>query len=204
MRGTGDGGEVIDVSRMLLLTLWVLLITEESDEDELCVLESCEWLEMRRGEAVRCCRPMTRARARCRRVGELRGPRQGQDRAEAAVEIARAASAGLPARPDDLAPAVRDALDGPARGRFSVIIDALDEAASPAQARAIISSVVLPLAETCSDAGVQIIVGPGAATTAATSWTASAPPSTRSTWKPGVLRAGRPGRLRPRFPPAHR
>jgi hypothetical protein len=40
-----------------------------------------------------------------------------------------------------------------------VIIDALDEAATPAQARAIIDQVVLPLAETCSDAGAQVVVG---------------------------------------------
>ena len=84
---------------------------------------------------------------------------KGKTALDVAEEVARAASARLPGQPDDLAPAIRDALDGPARGRFSVIIDALDEAASPAQARAIISSVVLPLAETCSDAGVQIIVG---------------------------------------------
>ena len=43
--------------------------------------------------------------------------------------------------------------------RFNVIIDALDEAASPAQARAIIDQVVLPLAETCSDVGAQVVVG---------------------------------------------
>ena len=40
-----------------------------------------------------------------------------------------------------------------------MIIDALDEAASPEQARAIIDQVALPLAETCSDAGAQVVVG---------------------------------------------
>jgi hypothetical protein len=40
-----------------------------------------------------------------------------------------------------------------------VIIDAVDEAASPSQAREVIDSVALPLAETCSDAGVQVVVG---------------------------------------------
>ena len=40
-----------------------------------------------------------------------------------------------------------------------MIIDALDEAASPAQAREIIDKVVLPLAETCSDVGAQVVVG---------------------------------------------
>src|SRR6202035_1440120 len=43
--------------------------------------------------------------------------------------------------------------------RFNVIIDALDEAASPAEARAIVDQVVLPLCETCADVGGQIIVG---------------------------------------------
>ncbi len=78
---------------------------------------------------------------------------------EVANEIARAASARLPDEPGDLAPAVRDALEDRGGQRFNVIIDALDEAASPAQARAIISKIVLPLAETCSDAGAQVIVG---------------------------------------------
>ena len=78
---------------------------------------------------------------------------------EVAEEIARAASARLPEEPSDLAPAIRDALEERGGGRFNVIIDALDEAASPVQARAIIDQVVLPLAETCSDAGAQVIVG---------------------------------------------
>src|SRR5215470_9363209 len=78
---------------------------------------------------------------------------------EVAEEIARAASARLPDDPDDLAPAIREALDERGGRRFNVIIDALDEAASPAQARAIIDRVALPLAETCSDAGAQVVVG---------------------------------------------
>ena len=78
---------------------------------------------------------------------------------EVAEEIARAASAGLPERTGDLAPALREALAERGGRRFNVIIDALDEAASPAQARAIINEVVLPLAETCSDVGAQVVVG---------------------------------------------
>ena len=78
---------------------------------------------------------------------------------DVAEEIACAASARLPAETSDLAPAIRDALGEQAGRRFNVIIDALDEAASPAQARAIIELVVLPLAETCSDVGTQIVVG---------------------------------------------
>jgi WD40 repeat protein/DNA-binding SARP family transcriptional activator len=78
---------------------------------------------------------------------------------EVAEEIARAASARLPEDPADLAPAIREALERRGGQRFNVIIDALDEAASPAQARGIIDKVVLPLAETCSDAGAQVVVG---------------------------------------------
>ena len=84
---------------------------------------------------------------------------KGKTALEVAAEIGRAASARLPAESGDLAPAVRDALQGRGGQRFNVIIDALDEAASPGQARAIIAKIVLPLAETCSDAGAQLIVG---------------------------------------------
>src|ERR1035438_1614989 len=78
---------------------------------------------------------------------------------EVAEEIARAVSARLPEETDDLAPAVRDALGERSGRRFNVIIDAPDEAANPAQARAIIEGVVLPLAETCSAVGAQVVVG---------------------------------------------
>jgi WD40 repeat protein/DNA-binding SARP family transcriptional activator len=78
---------------------------------------------------------------------------------EVAEEIARAASARLPDGTSDLVPALREVLDERGGRRFNVIIDALDEAASPAQARAIVDQVVLPIAETCSDAGAQVLVG---------------------------------------------
>ena len=50
--------------------------------------------------------------------------------------------ARLPERPGDLVPAIREVLEERGGRRFNVIIDALDEAASPAQARAIIDQVV--------------------------------------------------------------
>lgn len=78
---------------------------------------------------------------------------------EVAEEIARAASARLPKDTGDLLPAIREVLDEHGGRRFNVIIDALDEAASPEQARAIVDQVALPLAETCSDAGAQVVVG---------------------------------------------
>ena len=40
--------------------------------------------------------------------------------------------------------------------RFNVIIDALDEATTPVQARTIITKIILPLVETCADVGAQV------------------------------------------------
>ena len=76
-----------------------------------------------------------------------------------AEEIARATSARLPGRPVDLAPAVRAALAAQGTGRFNVVIDALDEAASSAEARLIISQVVQPLLQQCADTGAQVVIG---------------------------------------------
>ena len=78
---------------------------------------------------------------------------------EVAAEIARAASAALPEHVEDFAPALRAALAKHGNQRFNVIIDALDEATSPEQARIIITKVILPLAETCADVGAQVIAG---------------------------------------------
>jgi len=100
---------------------------------------------------------------------------------EVAEEIARAASARLPKDTGDLAPAIRETLDEHGGRRFNVIFDALDEAASPEQARAIIDQVALPLAETCSDAGVQVVVGTRRRDDGGNSWTGSAAPWKRST-----------------------
>ena len=84
---------------------------------------------------------------------------KGKTALEVTEEIAKAASARLPEQAEDLAPAVRDVLAERQGRRFNVIIDALDEAASPAQAREIIDKIVLPLVETCTDIGAQVIVG---------------------------------------------
>jgi WD40 repeat protein len=84
---------------------------------------------------------------------------KGKTALEVAEEIARAASARIPGQPDELAPVIRAALARDPAQRFNLIIDALDEAVSPAQARTIVDKIVLPLAETCSDVGVQVIVG---------------------------------------------
>jgi WD40 repeat protein len=84
---------------------------------------------------------------------------KGKSALDVAEEIARAASAALPERPEDLAPAIREALNERVNTRFNVVIDALDEAASPAQGRLIVDAIVRPLAETCSDVGAQVVVG---------------------------------------------
>jgi hypothetical protein len=83
---------------------------------------------------------------------------KGKTALEVAAEIARAASAALPERIEDFAPAIRDALTG-RRRRFNVIVDAVDEAVSPAEARAVIGKVLVPLAETCADVGAQVVAG---------------------------------------------
>ncbi len=87
---------------------------------------------------------------------------KGKTALEVATEIARAASASLPTgleQLEDFAPALREALAGRGGRRFNVIIDALDEAASPAQARVMITKVIAPIAETCADVGVQVTLG---------------------------------------------
>ncbi len=84
---------------------------------------------------------------------------KGKTALEVAAEVARAASARLPGHVEDFAPAMRAALAGRTHRRFNVIIDALDEAADPDQARTIVTKIVLPLTETCSDLGAQVVVG---------------------------------------------
>ena len=84
---------------------------------------------------------------------------KGKTALEVAAEVARAASAALPEHMEDFAPALRAALAKHGGQRFNVIIDALDEATSPEQARIIITKVILPLVETCSDVGAQVIAG---------------------------------------------
>jgi WD40 repeat protein len=84
---------------------------------------------------------------------------RGRTALEVSRQIAQAASAALPDRPGELARAVRTALEDRGRPRFNVIIDGVDEASGPGQAREIITAIVLPLAETCADVGVQVVAG---------------------------------------------
>jgi WD40 repeat protein len=83
---------------------------------------------------------------------------KGKSALDVAVEIARAVGVRLPQAPDELPSALRDHLAG--RGvRFNLIVDALDEAATPQQARLLLSDVLLPLARGCAGVGVQVAVG---------------------------------------------
>ncbi|MGV9708563.1 WD40 repeat domain-containing protein [Streptomyces sp. NPDC003483] len=84
---------------------------------------------------------------------------KGKTSLDVASEIARAASANIPARVEDLPPALRTALDEREIRQFAVVIDALDEAVSPEEARSIVTHIILPLVETCADAGVRVLVG---------------------------------------------
>lgn len=87
---------------------------------------------------------------------------KGKTALEVAEEIARAASAAPPERASDLTSVLRTALaehasrpDAP----FVVVIDALDEATSAQQARLIARDIAIPLAETCADLHVRVVVG---------------------------------------------
>lgn len=87
---------------------------------------------------------------------------KGKTALAVAAEIARAVSRPAPDRIDELTGVVRQALrenQPPHAGPFSVIIDALDEAATPKEARSILRHIVLPLVETCADLEVRVVVG---------------------------------------------
>ncbi|MGQ0778238.1 MAG: trypsin-like peptidase domain-containing protein [Pseudonocardiales bacterium] len=84
---------------------------------------------------------------------------KGKTALDVALEIARAASAPLPDRVDDLPAGLREALAERAGQRFTLVIDALDEASDPTQTRAIITGIVLPIAATCAEVGAQVVVG---------------------------------------------
>jgi hypothetical protein len=60
---------------------------------------------------------------------------------------------------DDLPAGLREVLAERGGRRFNIVVDALDEASDPAQARTVITGIVLPIAETCADVGAQVLVG---------------------------------------------
>ncbi|WP_405634289.1 trypsin-like peptidase domain-containing protein [Streptomyces sp. NBC_00056] len=78
---------------------------------------------------------------------------------EVAREIATAASAPRPDEVEELPTLLRGALENRAPGGFSIVIDALDEARTPADARTIMRHIAVATAETCADLGVRVVVG---------------------------------------------
>jgi hypothetical protein len=84
---------------------------------------------------------------------------KGKTALEVATEIARAASAPIPDQVEDLVPGLRAVLDEQDGRRFNLVIDALDEASDPGQARTIATGLLVPIAATCADAGAQVLVG---------------------------------------------
>ncbi|MER6187672.1 trypsin-like peptidase domain-containing protein, partial [Streptomyces sp. NPDC001652] len=84
---------------------------------------------------------------------------KGKTALEVAGEIARAASARLPLEVTDLAEDLAETLERARRGGFTVVLDALDEAASSQHARQIISHIARPLAEELHHLGVRVVVG---------------------------------------------
>lgn len=86
---------------------------------------------------------------------------KGKTASEVATELA--AAAGIPQIDNTLGivTAVRAVLESKIDGasRFNIVIDALDEAHSPVEARAIALDLLIPLVETCQHVGLQVIVG---------------------------------------------
>lgn len=84
---------------------------------------------------------------------------KGKTALDVAVEIARAAAVRLPDSADQLAPALRRRLADRHTPRFTVVLDALDEAVTPDQAQQVVEDIVLPIARTCGPVGAQLVVG---------------------------------------------
>lgn len=84
---------------------------------------------------------------------------KGKTALEVAQEIARAASASMPKQVIDLLPSLRASLEARPDRTFTLVVDALDEAGTTDEARAIIHHIVVPLAETCADLRVRVMVG---------------------------------------------
>ncbi|GFJ93162.1 trypsin-like peptidase domain-containing protein [Phytohabitans rumicis] len=83
---------------------------------------------------------------------------KGKTALEVATEIARAAGVALPAEVEQLAPAIHELLVEDPR-RFNIIIDAVDEAATEHDARAVLTGIVLPLVQGCGQLGAQVVCG---------------------------------------------
>ena len=83
---------------------------------------------------------------------------KGKTALEVAEEVARAAALRLPNRVEDLAESLYQWLAARPGRACNLVLDALDEATTPADARTIIASVVLPIAQRCAEVGAQVLV----------------------------------------------
>ena len=84
---------------------------------------------------------------------------RGKTAVEVAEEIARAAFVPIPKQAGDLVQALRVQFGTQSGPRFTVVLDALDEAASPADARLIVSRILVPLAELSVSVSVRVVAG---------------------------------------------
>ena len=84
---------------------------------------------------------------------------KGKTSIEVAHEIARAVSAPLVERVEDSLTHIRERLNTRTQGNFTLVVDALDEAATPSDARDIVRHLLLPLARNCADVGARVLVG---------------------------------------------
>ena len=84
---------------------------------------------------------------------------RGKTAVEVAEEIARAAYVPIPKQAGDLVPALRVQFGTQLGPRFTIVLDALDEAASPEDARMIVSRILVPLAELSGALGIRVVVG---------------------------------------------
>ncbi|MFF7727827.1 trypsin-like peptidase domain-containing protein [Streptomyces sp. NPDC008001] len=84
---------------------------------------------------------------------------KGKTALEVAKEIARAVPAPAPGQLVDLLPALRVSLQARPGRPFTLVVDALDEASTPHEARDIINHILVPLSETCADLPVHVVAG---------------------------------------------
>ncbi|MGD9528655.1 MAG: trypsin-like peptidase domain-containing protein, partial [Pseudonocardia sp.] len=84
---------------------------------------------------------------------------KGKTALDVAMEIARAASAPIPDRVEDLVGELYAVLAERGGRRFNVIVDALDEASDPDEARTMVTRLLVPVAVTCADVGAQVLLG---------------------------------------------
>ncbi|WP_344619662.1 hypothetical protein [Dactylosporangium salmoneum] len=84
---------------------------------------------------------------------------KGKTALDVAVEIARAAGVALPEQVEQLPGLLRQRLAAEPGRRFNLVIDAVDEAYSPAEARLVLAEVIVPLVQACGPVGVQVVCG---------------------------------------------